>query len=68
MFHKQFVDDRVNSAIKDGLESQKAARELKGRPERTGFLRRLFSKLTAMRAKKDGKRAITSLKHSKLPR
>jgi len=67
MFHKQLVDDRVNSAIKDGLESQKVARELKTRTERMGFLRRLFAKLSSLRTKKEEKRTMLSARHSELP-
>ena len=66
MFHKQLVDDRVNSAIEDGLESQKVARELKSRSERAGFLRRLFAKLIAARTKKEEKRILLSPQHRNL--
>lgn len=66
MFHKQLVDDRVNSAIEDGLESQKVARELKTRSDRTGFLRGLVAKLSALRKKKEEKRTTLSPRHSEL--
>lgn len=66
MFHKQLVDDRVNSAIEEGLESQKVSRELKGRSERTGFLRRLFDRLSSSRMKKEKRHTLLSPKHSKL--
>jgi len=67
MFNKQLVDDRVNSAIKDGLESQQIARELRSRPERRGFWRMLVAKLSALRTKKEEKRATLSPRHSELP-
>ena len=64
MFHKQLVDDRVNSAIEDGLESQKVARELKSRSEHVGFLRKLFARLFASRTKKKEKRTLLSPQHN----
>jgi hypothetical protein len=66
MYHKQLVDDRVNSAIEDGLESQKVARELKARSDRTGFFRRLVAKLSALRTKKEEKRTTLSPRRSEL--
>ena len=67
MYHKQLVDDRVESAIKDGLEAQKVTRELKSRTERTGFLRRLFAKLNVLRKKKEERRATLAPRRSELP-
>ena len=67
MFHKQLVDDRVNSAIKDGLESQHVARELKSKSERRGFWRMLAAKLSALRTKKEKKHTTLSPRHSELP-
>jgi len=52
MINKQLVDDRVNSAIKEGLESQQTARARKIKPGRLGLLGRLFAKLYAFRLKK----------------
>jgi hypothetical protein len=52
MFHKQSVDDRVNSAINEGLESQQAARARKTKPGRLGLLGRVFAKLITFRPKK----------------
>ena len=66
MFHKQLVDDRVNTAIKDGLESQQVARELKTGPERMMFLKRLFTKLFSFRMEKEEKRTTLSPRHSEL--
>ncbi len=52
MFNKQMVDDRVNSAINEGLESQQAAQARKTKPGRLGLVGRLFAKLYALRPKK----------------
>jgi C_GCAxxG_C_C family probable redox protein len=66
VYHKQLADDRVNSAIKEGLESQRVARALNFRSERTGVLRWLFVKLLASKMKKDDKPFIPSLQQRKL--
>ena len=68
MYHKQLADDRVKSAIKEGLEAQEVARELKSRPEQAGFWRRLLAKLIAMRSNKEHKRTPLSPRHSELSR
>jgi len=45
MYHKHLVDDRVRSAMKEGLASQEAARAMKEMRRQSSFLRRLAARI-----------------------
>ena len=49
MFQKQLVDDRVNSARKEGLDSQEAARARLAGPRKPGLIARIIHMLRRMK-------------------
>lgn len=67
MYHKDLVDDRVRSALKEGVSSQEVARAMKAKRRQPGFLRRFFARLFTRRTRKE-KEAAFRPQQTSLPR